>query len=76
MTGFARIVRYHNVYAPVDQQDGVLNLTRDAKLNMFQNPANLSLIEVIEGEFVQGKKEGYCRTLSAEDGSCKVGFYV
>ena len=31
---------------------------------------------MIEGSFQQGKKHGYCRILSARDGSCELGFFI
>lgn len=37
--------------------------------------ANLELVSVEEGQFREGKKEGYCRIIHATDGSCEVGFF-
>ena len=39
-------------------------------------PENLEIDTVIEGQFKEGLKDGYCRVMSARDGSCQVGFFA
>jgi hypothetical protein len=39
------------------------------------SPAYLQIVKVEEGQFIKGLKNGYCRTISADDGSCEVGFF-
>ena len=39
------------------------------------NPLNLCLQRVEEGQFQKGKKGGYCRIISAQDGKAQVGFF-
>jgi len=39
------------------------------------DPKNLEILEIEEGQYENGLKHGYTRVLSAEDGSCSVGFY-
>ena len=37
--------------------------------------SNLSIIDLEEGEFTKGLKDGYCRVLHAEDQTCENGFF-
>ena len=39
-------------------------------------PKDLEIKEIEEGSYENGKKHGYCRVISAIDGSCEVGFFV
>ena len=48
-----------------------LNTSEDLELN----PAYYELVKVEEGQFEKGVKKGYCRCISAEDGSCELGFF-
>lgn len=38
--------------------------------------SHFELDSVTEGSFTQGKKDGYCRTISAIDGTCSAGHHV
>ena len=48
-----------------------VNVTEELDMS----PAYLQILKVEEGQFEKGQKNGYCRTISAEDGSCEVGFF-
>lgn len=72
--GHARIIKYVNhSISKYQTQDG-----KDEDHTGFglinEKPENLEIVEVSEGFFKDGKKNGYCRVISA-DGSCEVGFY-
>ena len=73
ITGFARVVKYKNhTVKPVSKDT-------DAKESrqMLINPASSSLrIDSFEeGQYENGKKNGFCKVLSASDGSGEVGWF-
>lgn len=73
ITGLARIVRYTNLSIPnMIEVDNTKKSSSTKMINM--NPLNLRMVLIEEGEFKEGKKDGYCRVLH-EDQSCETGFY-
>lgn len=72
--GHARIIKYVNhSISKYQTEDG-----KDEDYSGFglinEKSENLEIVEVSEGYFKDGKKNGYCRVISA-DGSCEVGFF-
>lgn len=76
LTGYARIVRYENKsilkYLSDDMEE-----KSGSRLVKFK-PENLELIEMTEGEFKNGDKDGYCRIINCEKDEqfCEAGFFV
>lgn len=82
--GYARIIKYTNhsisKYMKRDafeeeesKYDVGMKISGKGLINM--DAENLEILEVSEGRVIDGKKEGYNRVLSAEDGTCEVGFF-
>lgn len=73
MTGFARIIKYvnHSVIPLMKQE----NMEDSGRRLINMEPKNLEIIQIEEGQMQKGMKHGYNRILSAEDGSCSVGFF-
>jgi len=76
LTGYARIVRYENKsilkYLSED------NMVDSGKRLVKFRPENLELIDMTEGKFKEGEKDGYCRVINAEkdEQHCEAGFFV
>ena len=70
LNGHARFVKYtnHSLNKPVFDKNNARTPGRKEDLE-------LELIEIAEGQFKKAKKDGYCRVISAKDGSCEVGFF-
>ena len=68
LNGHARFVKYtnHTLKTPKEK------VKRRSNQNQLEK---LELIEVAEGNFKKAKKDGFCRVISARDGSCEVGFF-
>jgi hypothetical protein len=73
ITGFARIIYYTNSSFSAIIED--TNLSKNSSKLVNMNPLNLCLQRVEEGQFSKGKKDGYCRIISAQDGKAQVGFF-
>lgn len=73
VTGYCRIIKYtnHSVPTVID----VDKMASSGSKMINTKPENLEIAEVIEGQFKDGLKDGYCRVMSARDGSCQVGFF-
>ena len=72
--GYARVIKYVNhSISKYQTEDG-----KEEDYSGFglvnEKSENLEIVEVSEGQFKDGKKQGYCRVISA-DGSCEVGFF-
>jgi len=66
LNGYARIISYKVNQSKEESQYN--SLTPEAKY--------CELEYVSEGHFRNGLKNGYCRSISANDGSCAVGFHL
>lgn len=74
VTGKARIVKYVN-HAIVPNIK--IDATEDkAQKQLKMDFKELEIKEIEEGCYENGAKHGYCRIISARDGSCEVGFFV
>ena len=66
LNGYARIVSYK-----------VSQSKDESTYNSLTPETNRCELEyVTEGQFRNGLKNGYCRSISANDGSCAVGFHL
>jgi len=72
VTGYCRIIRYTNHSVPT-----VIDVNKAESGNKMINSKveNLEIDHVTEGQFRDGLMDGYCRVMSARDGSCQVGFF-
>lgn len=69
ITGIARIIRYTNTTI-----GNMIDVDNKSTKMISMNPRNLSIVALEEGEFKNGKKDGYCRVLH-DDQSCETGFF-
>ena len=51
----------------------ISGFARIIKYTIINNSKNI--LDITEGQFEKGEKSGYCRKISAVDGTCEVGFY-
>jgi hypothetical protein len=71
ITGIARIIKYTN--STIGNMIEVDNTKKNTKM-ITMNPRNLTMTALEEGEFKNGKKDGYCRVIH-DDSSCETGFF-
>jgi len=74
INGYARIIKYVNHSISKYQTDDGKEEDYTGFGLVNEKSENLEIVEVTEGQFEEGKKQGYCRVISA-DGSCEVGFF-
>lgn len=73
INGFARIVTYANHSIP--EYTDVNNPLRSGMKVVTHQPEHLEIMELTEGEFKEGKLNGYGRRICARTGTCEVGFF-
>ncbi len=54
---------------------GYARLIKYKSSNSNNDSAHNEIESMEEGHFVKGLKDGYCRSISAIDGSCAVGYH-
>mmetsp|Transcript_15780 Transcript_15780/g.24294 ORF Transcript_15780/g.24294 Transcript_15780/m.24294 type:complete len:115 (-) Transcript_15780:4-348(-) len=68
-----RIVKYMNhTVTPLLKQE---NMEDSGRRLIHMDPQNLEILEIEEGQVLNGEKHGYNRIISALDGSCEAGFF-
>lgn len=72
--GYARIIKYINHSISKYQTDDGKDEDYTGFGLINEKSENLEIVEVSEGHFTNGKKDGYCRVISG-DGSAEVGFF-
>ena len=76
ITGKARIIKYVNHSIVANIKMDITEEKGKAHKALKMDARDLEIKSIEEGCFENGKKHGYCRIISAKDGSCEVGFFV
>ena len=74
LNGVGRIIKYNNHSISKFQTDDGKDEDMTGMGLMNEKPENCEIVEMIDGEIANGKKNGYSKTYGA-DGSVEVGFF-